>query len=169
MFEKLVPAVRLGSIFEITPELLHRRNIKLLMLDLDNTLAPYRDSKPSGRLMEWKDGLVSSGVSLIIVSNTKSDRAKNFSADMGIPYVDRAGKPMTKKVLEVMRKMGSKPEESALAGDQIFTDVLCANRAGALSIVVRPLELTNVFFLLRYWAEYVFRRLAPGHDKEGKR
>ncbi len=168
MFEKLIPSIRLGSIFEITPELLLKRNIRLLMLDLDNTLAPYRDSKPSVRLMDWKDGLVSSGVRLVIVSNTKSDRAKNFSADLGIPYVDRARKPMTKKVLEVMKETGFRPEESALAGDQIFTDVWCANRAGALSIVVRPLELTNAFFLLRYWAEYVFRRLAPNHDKEGK-
>jgi len=161
MFKKLIPDIKLGSVFEITPELLKKRNISLLMLDLDNTLAPYRDSIPSEKLLKWKDDVLTSGVKLFVVSNTKTLRAKNFSEKLKIPYVDHARKPFTAITLDVMKRCGVPPSSSALAGDQIFTDVWCANNAGILSIIVKPLELKNVFFILRYAAESVFRFFTP--------
>jgi HAD superfamily phosphatase (TIGR01668 family) len=148
-------------VFEITPELLKSRSITLLMLDLDNTLAPYRGSEPTEKLHKWKESLIESGVKLVIVSNTKSKRAKNFSDKLGIPYIDHARKPFTVKTLEVIKNNGAEPSSSALAGDQIFTDIWCANNAGILSIIVRPLELKNIFFILRYGAESVFRLFTP--------
>ncbi len=161
MIKKLIPNIKLGSVYDITPELLEKKSISLLMLDLDNTLSPYRGGEPSEKLKEWKDSLIKAGVRLIIVSNTKKQNAKNFAGKLSIPYVDHARKPFTAKAREVMKRFGAKPAESALAGDQIFTDVLCANSAGMMSIIVMPLELNNVFFILRYAFETVFRIFAP--------
>ena len=56
-----------------------------------------------------------------------------------------------------MEATGFNPSESALVGDQIFTDTLAANRAGATSMIVRPLGLKNLFLFLRFAAETPFR------------
>lgn len=161
MIKKLIPNIRLGSIFEITPELLKSRNISLLMLDLDNTIAPYRGEETSEMLMKWMDSLKESGVKLAIVSNTRTKRAKIFAEKLNIAYVDHAHKPFTAITRDVMKKLGAEPSEAALAGDQIFTDVLCANSAGIMSIIVKPIDLKNVFYLLRYGFETIFRNFAP--------
>ena len=86
----LVPKIRLESIYELTPELLAERGISLLMLDLDNTLAPYSGSAPTERLFRWRDDMLRGGITLFIVSNTKTDRAKSFAAKWQVPYVDAA-------------------------------------------------------------------------------
>jgi HAD superfamily phosphatase (TIGR01668 family) len=161
MIKKLIPNLRLDSVLEITPELLSKRKISLLMLDLDNTLSPYRGGEPSAELQKWKDSLIKAGVRLVIVSNTKKQKAKNFAEKLSIPYIDHARKPFTAKTRKVMKSFGASPSEAALAGDQIFTDVLCANSAGIMSILVTPLELTNVLYILRYAFETIFRIFAP--------
>lgn len=161
MIKKLIPNIRLGSVIDITPELLKKKNISLLMLDLDNTLSPYRGGEPSKKIREWKDSLTKAGVRLIILSNTKKQNAKNFAEKLSIPYIDHAKKPFTAKAREVMHSFGVQPFESALAGDQIFTDVLCANSAGMMSILVKPVEFSNIFFILRYALETIFRVFAP--------
>lgn len=160
MFKSLIPDLRLGSVYEITPELLKKMNIGLLMLDLDNTLAPYKGAQPSAELLRWKDAVISSGTEMIIVSNTKTERAKNFASDLGIKYVDHARKPFADTIESVITRMGKEGTVAALAGDQIFTDVWGANRADAFSIIVRPIELNNVFYLLRYSFELIFRAFA---------
>ncbi len=159
MFKVLVPKLKLDSIYDIKPELLQKKNIKLLLMDLDNTISPYSGSEPSEALKRWKEELISAGVGLFIVSNTRTDRAKRFAGLWGVPYVDHAKKPFSDTVENVIKKMGAKREETALVGDQIFTDVWAGNRAGILSIVVKPIELGNPFRRIRYWGESVFRAM----------
>ena len=153
----LIPRIRIDNVLQLTPAFLLSRGIRLLMLDLDNTLAPYSGSKPSGELIRWKESMEEAGVTLFIVSNTHTDRAKNFAALWQVPYVNAAKKPGSRGILEALTRTGCRPSESALAGDQLFTDVLGANRAGLCSIVVEPIELKNVFYILRYGIEVPFR------------
>ncbi len=160
MFKVFVPDLKLDSIYDIKPELLSRKNIRLLLMDLDNTISPYSGSEPSESLTRWKEELLSAGVGLHIVSNTKTDRAKRFAGLWGVPYVDCAKKPFSDTIEKIIAKMGGKLEETALVGDQIFTDVWAANRAGILSIAVKPIELRNPLRRLRYWAELLFRAMA---------
>ena len=51
---------------------------------------------------------------------------------------------------------GFSMEQAALAGDQIYTDVLGANCAGAKSILVTPIHLHNIWLRLRHVAEKPF-------------
>ena len=53
----------------------------------------------------------------------------------------------------------------ALAGDQIYTDTLAANRAGVRSILVEPIHLHNVWLRLRHVAELPFIHLAKRRMK----
>jgi HAD superfamily phosphatase (TIGR01668 family) len=153
----LIPRLRLGRVTALTPAFLRERGVRLLLLDLDNTLAPYSGPGPTPELFAWKEALLAGGVTPFIVSNTKTERAKRFAALWGVDYVDGAGKPRRRGIETALRRCGAKPEEAALAGDQIFTDVLGANRAGVLSVVTHPLELKNPFYILRYAAELPFR------------
>ena len=59
-----------------------------------------------------------------------------------------------------MAQFDAGPEETALAGDQIFTDILGGNRAGITSILVRPILFSNPFQVVRFGIEQPFIRLA---------
>lgn len=153
----IIPRIRIDSVLQLTPEYLLSRGITLLMLDLDNTLAPYSGSKPSEDLFRWKECMNSAGVSLFIVSNTRTDRAMKFAALWDVPYVNAARKPRSEGINKALAQTGKTSGEAALAGDQLFTDVLGANLAGLCSIVVEPIELKNLFYILRYGIEVPFR------------
>ena len=57
-------------------------------------------------------------------------------------------------------RMGRRPEETVMVGDQIFTDTLGANNAGVVPMLVEPIRLAgNPGRYLRYAAETPFRLL----------
>jgi len=160
MFKSLIPNFSVRSVFELTPELLQKHGIKLLLTDLDNTLAPYSGEAPSDELIKWKSALESADIDVFVVSNTKSERARQFSVLWGVPYINRARKPRPDAVIWAAESMNRTRRETVLVGDQIFTDVWAANRAGVVSIITRPLILRNILFILRYIAELPFRAFA---------
>lgn len=158
------------SIYDLTGESLERRGIRFLMADLDNTLIPYSQAMPDEPLRRWLEDLRAHGVTLFLLSNSrKAARAPDFSRALGIPYLCRAGKPKRGGYLRAMAAHGMTAAESAMVGDQVFTDVWGANRAGVRSILVRPIDLRgNPGRYLRYWVELPVRCLARKRtwDKE---
>ena len=155
----LIPDRVYGSIFDIRPEALRARGITLLLADLDNTLAKYGQKEPDGQVSAWKDALAAAGVELFLLSNSrKPGRARRVAQALGIPYQGHSGKPGTAGYLRAMERMGRTPEQTAMVGDQIFTDILGARRAGVLAILVEPIELKeNPGRYLRYAVETPFR------------
>ena len=62
-----------------------------------------------------------------------------------------------------MERMGAKPHETVMVGDQIFTDILGANNAGVTPLLVRPIRLAgNPGRYVRYAVETPFRLLGKG-------
>jgi len=154
----LFPTYKFKKLTSVKTEFLRKRGISLLMLDLDNTIAPYGQEKPDTATLQWVQEMTAGGIVLFIVSNSKKqNHVSAYAAAMGIDFVYHAHKPSPQKLLEVCRELGVEPCAAAFAGDQIFTDVLAANRAGASSILVRPIKFTNIFLALRYIAEQPFR------------
>lgn len=153
-----IPKLCVPDIFSITPQVLTQHGVSLLLLDLDNTLSTYSDSLPTEQVLNWMNALQDAGISLYIISNNRcQNRIENYAAACGIPCVHKAGKPSPKSLHKAMEEMGKTPSQTALMGDQIFTDGLAANRAGALSIVVVPLEFNNLFYKFRFQVERPFR------------
>lgn len=150
------------DIYEITGEALARRGIKLLLADLDNTLVPYGAPLPHEELKAWRDGLSAHGVTLFVLSNNRHEsRPRIFSEALGVPYIGHAGKPKTPSFLQAMDQMGVTKEQTAIVGDQIFTDILGGSRAGVSTILVEPIRLAgNPGRYLRYAAEWPFRLLS---------
>lgn len=143
---------------DITPEFLAGRGVTLLLIDLDNTIAPYGRYEPTSETVKWAERMRRAGITLFIVSNSHSvGRTAGFAAALGIPFINRAKKPSPRGIREAMSRCGKMPEETALAGDQSYTDVLAANLAGALSLLVHPLSLRNPLLAIRYVLELPWR------------
>lgn len=156
-----------NSVFDLRPSALAEHGITLLLADLDNTLTPYSSEIPTEEVRAWKQELEEHGITLFVVSNSrKSTRVPNYCRALGIGCVRHAGKPKIKGFLEAMGTLGRRPEETLMVGDQIFTDVLGAKRAGLRVVLVEPIELAgNPGRYLRYAAEWPFRTLAKKGNK----
>lgn len=147
------------NVSDIRPSRLKERGITLLLADLDNTLVPYRVTEPDDRLQAWRDELAAAGVELFLLSNSrKPGRPQKFAAKLGISVIGHAGKPKRGGFLKAMEQTGRTPEQTAIVGDQIFTDILGGNRSGVTTLLVRPIRLAgNPGRYIRYWIETPFR------------
>jgi hypothetical protein len=156
----LVPDYSFKCITDITPEFLRRVGIKFLMLDLDNTIAAYDEHILADNISKWIFDIQNSGIDLFIISNsTRKKRVKSHSDSIGVRFITKSKKPSTKSLLHAMEVSGHNPDTSALAGDQILTDTIAANRTGIISIIVRPRRFTNPFLAVRYYCEVPFRAM----------
>lgn len=152
-----VPDLMRDDIYAIEPRALVRRGVKLVLLDVDNTLAPYTVSEPTQRMKDWACGMRDAGLEVFILSNNRGDRPEIFARALGVDFVKKARKPFTAAARAVLAGRGVTPGQAALVGDQIYTDTLCAKALGATAVLVRPIKFTNIFLRLRYWAEAPFR------------
>ena len=124
---------------EITPEYLRQRGIRLLLSDLDYTLAPKYVPHPDDRVREWLRRMEEGGVQVMILSNNRSShRVETFCRELGIPYVGHAQKPRTTGFHRAMEQAGVTAAETAMMGDKLLTDMLGANLAGVLALMVEP-------------------------------
>ena len=143
-----VPDYYFPDIYAIDPERLRARGVKVLLADLDNTLAPY--GVPTR--------LEQAGITLFLLSNSRRPgRAQHYAEALGIPYEGHAGKPKSGGFRRALARMNAAPEEAAIVGDQIFTDILGGNRAGVLTLLVHPIRFGTVFRALRFGIETPFR------------
>ena len=153
----LLADVEVRSILDLSPEWFREHGIRLMLLDFDNTVVAYTVTEPSKAFLQWVKATQAPGVDVMIVSNSrKSRRVPDFCEKWGLPYIRRAGKPSPKGIRRAMEQFKAKPEETALAGDQTFTDVLGSNRAGVTSVLVYPIHFSNPFQVIRYWIELPF-------------
>lgn len=156
----LIPDRIENSFTQVRPEQLVRKKIRLVLADLDNTLARYQQPDPDDVLKAWRDQLRQAGISLFVVSNgRRKQRSKRFCAGLEIPYIGHAGKPHASAFQEAMRRCGCGPEETVMLGDQIFTDILGAHNAGIQAIYIRAIALDSLFRKIRYGIEAPFRGL----------
>ncbi len=155
----LVPDRVTGSVFDLSPQELRAEGIRLVLADLDNTLARYGELSPSPALRSWKEALNAEGVTLFVVSNSrKSRRCPDFCEALDVDYICHAGKPGTRAVAQALRVTGCQNWETVMAGDQIFTDTLAANRSNVTSVLVKPIAWgKNPLRIVRYLIESPFR------------
>ena len=136
----LIPDRVFDKYSDITTKLLLDRGVKLLLCDLDYTLAPRSVAVPDEPLRLWLNEMQNAGIRVMILSNNRSgERVNTFCQNLGIPYVGHAGKPSRRGYREAMAKAGVTAAETAMLGDKLLTDVLGAKRSGVLALMVEPL------------------------------
>lgn len=151
-----VPDVIAEKLTDITPDFLKSRDIDFLMLDFDNTIVPYTQNTPTPEMEAWLKMMSQSGIGMCVVSNSKRDRVVKFCRARDIPCITHSRKPFPKGIRQCRERFALDLSRTALVGDQIYTDVLGANCAGALSILVTPIHLHNIWLYLRHVAEKPF-------------
>ena len=142
----LTPEYMFDTFDEVTPEFLSSLGIKALLIDIDNTLAPYEQPEPDDRIRGWFEELKKNGISASLISNNHPPRVELFNKTLGLPAYADSGKPGSRSILAAMREMGSTPENTAGLGDQLLTDTLAVHRLGMISIIVPPIKDKKTLF-----------------------
>ncbi len=152
----LLPRYQAQDLPHVDPERLRSQGIRLLMLDFDNTIVPYTTSRPEPAVISFFDRAKKAGLTVCVVSNSKKSRVPEFCEKYGLPWIIRAKKPGSRGIREALRRFDAAPEEAALVGDQIFTDVLGANRNGVCSILIPAISNHNFWLKARHLLEMPF-------------
>ncbi len=133
----LKPNFIFNSVLDITPDFLRDNNIKALLLDVDNTLTPAHKTKVLREgAEEWLSLMKENGIKLLVLSNAKPRRAKEFGESIGIQTVGGSAKPLPFGYIKALKMLGVKRQEAAMVGDQLFTDTLGAKLTGIKTILV---------------------------------
>jgi uncharacterized protein len=150
--------------------------IRYLIIDVDSTIAGAYSKHVDPRAKEILEQVLKDGImeKACLVSNTvynrKEPRVRAMAELLKIPYV-AAGffhqKPRAKPFLKGLEIMGAKPGETAVIGDQIYTDILGGNRLGMKTILIEPLgtvHWTSILILRRLRESWILKRLGVKLD-----
>ena len=126
MFSKLYPDIYVQSLQDVPLHELKEQNIKAFILDLDNTITEWNSNEITGEVHQWFERIKAEGLKACILSNNGEKRVLQVAEALDIPYIHRAQKPRRGGYHRAITHMQVKPEETAVIGDQIFTDILGA-------------------------------------------
>lgn len=147
MAKIFTPTYIYDSIDKIPFEVLEKNNIKGIMFDLDNTLTDYKGVLAKEKI-EWIKEAKKRGINICILSNShRQKKIKDFMKELDINGLNFAMKPMQKGFRYALDLLGVRKEEACMIGDQIFTDVWGANIFGIMSILVRPFDENEEFWV----------------------
>ena len=164
---KLYPNAYLKNVKEITIDFLNKNNIKALILDVDNTLIDFNKKMLDG-VEEWCKNLKKQGIKLFIVSNSnKKAKVEMVAKKLELPYIHFATKPFKRGFKKAAKMLQEKNENIAVVGDQIFTDVIGANRCKMFSILVEPIEKKDLLVtkIKRPLENYIIKRYQKSLEK----
>ena len=139
ILQQFYPKEWLDSTYQIPWDEWYRKGIRGAIFDIDNTLVPH-DAPADERAMALFQRFHEMGMKTCLLSNNKEPRVAAFAAQVDSPYIFKAGKPSVKNYYRAMELMGTTKEETIFVGDQLFTDVYGANRAGIYGILVKPIH-----------------------------
>ena len=160
--EKFIPDMYQKSIYHIDYDKLKEDGIKCLLFDLDNTCVPFKDTEPNKKLIDLFETLKDMDFKVIIFSNATKKRLTPFKNGLGVDCSASSKKPNTKKLLQVLKVLGYELSDTAIIGDQLYTDILCGNRAGIKTILVNPMSKEDFFLtkISRYLENKQFKKMA---------
>jgi HAD superfamily phosphatase (TIGR01668 family) len=126
------------SAYSIEYEQLYSKGYRGIIFDVDNTLVEH-GAPVNGQASELFAKLHAMGYDTCIISNNSEERVKPLADKVNSKYVSKAGKPSPKNYHRAMELMNTAQDTTFFVGDQIFTDIWGANRAGITSMLVRPI------------------------------
>ena len=157
-----IPDMYQKSIYHIDYEKLRENGIKCLLFDLDNTCVPFKDTLPNKKLKDLFETLKDMDFKVVIFSNATKKRITPFKNGLNVDCSASSKKPNTNKLMKVIKMFGYDLSEVVLIGDQLFTDILCGNRAGIKTVLVNPMSKDDLIFtkFFRYFERNKFKKFA---------
>ncbi len=155
----LTPDYMFATFDAVTPAFLQSIGVRALLIDIDNTLAPYEEPDPNERVLTWFAELEKNGIKAALVSNNHAPRVERFNKSLGLIAYPDSGKPGRKTLERAMKELGVTHTETAMLGDQILTDCFAGKHIGLCAIIVPPIkDKTNLFFRFKRLVERPFIR-----------
>lgn len=145
MFEKFFPDIYVDDIYSIDYDSLKNEGYINLLFDLDNTIAPFDISLPTQKMIDFFDNLKKEKFNVFILSNNDKERVQIFCEKLRVKYMYKAGKPKTTKIKKAMKKRNMKSSQTAMIGDQLFTDMWFGTRLSLKKILVKPIANRDEF------------------------
>ena len=160
----LYPKAYFDKIQNITIQFLIKNKIKILILDVDNTLID-KEEILSEEVIKWAKDIKGQGVRLYILSNTnRKQKVKKVAEKLEIPYIHFAMKPFKSCFKKIQKIVNESPERIAVVGDQIFTDIIGGNRCNMFTILVDPIKEKDYWYTA--WKRPIENRIKSKITKE---
>lgn len=150
--ELLTPDIRVQRVEDISPDFLLNRGITALLLDIDNTLVSRETGQITASVFRWIAELKEADIDCCLISNNWHADAYEYAALLGLPVVAKAMKPLPLAYIKALATIGAHRANTAVVGDQVFTDILGARFCVIPCILVDPLSETDL------WYTKIFRR-----------
>lgn len=142
MFKKFYPYEYADSIFSIDFNELYKKGYRGIIFDIDNTLVPHGEDSTE-EIDEFFKNIQKMGFKTLLLSNNGEQRIKRFLKNIDSLYIDNAQKPKKINYLKALKILNLEKSEVVFIGDQIFTDILGANKSGIASILVKFIHKEN--------------------------
>lgn len=170
IFKRFYPKEYVDSVYSIDFEKLYREGYRGVLFDIDNTLVPH-GAPADKRARKLFQRLRKLGMESCLISNNQIERVKGFADGVGSKFIENAHKPSTKNYFRAMEQMGTALQNTIFIGDQLFTDIYGANRAGIWTILVKPIHpKEEIQIVLKRYLEkivlYFYKRERKREEKK---
>ena len=165
MKNKYIPFAVAKSIYEIDVDFYKQQKVKILLMDLDNTLDSYKLYHPTERAVELIKKIQEAGILPVIVSNKSGKRVSTYANDLNLLYINSAAKPFGFRIRKFIKEHGWKNEDIMFIGDQMITDVAAAKRAGLRVILTDKIVKEDQW--TTHFNRFFGRKIRKYHAKRG--
>jgi len=167
MVKRFHPKMCVDTIFKIDLDLLKKQGVKGILFDIDNTLVAYATPQPDEKIIEWICKIQQKGFKVGLFSNANKKRVELFNKKLEVYSLAKSQKPFKMGFIKISKLMELEPNEIAMVGDQLFTDIYGGNRFGAYTIMVNPVDEYEPSFikLKRLFEKPILRRFKKGVER----
>lgn len=130
------PTIYVKDIYSINYKKLKDNHIKYLLFDLDNTICDNKTKVLPVKAYDLFNTLKKENFTIFIISNSWYFRVRRFTKKLKVQGYSFALKPFTNVYKKIIKKNNINIQEMAAIGDQIYTDIIGANKMNITSVLV---------------------------------
>lgn len=142
----LFPTAYFDSIFSIDFVHLRKKGYLGLLFDIDNTIAMH-NVHATEKEIKFFEHLKKLGFRTVVISNNNAKRVEPFAKKLKTSYIAKAQKPLSWAYNKAMDMIETTTENTIFIGDQLYTDIVGANRSGVKSILVNPISKREAYWI----------------------
>ena len=143
----LEPDFYFESVFEVSYEKLWEKNIRGLIFDIDNTLTAFDETQPAPETAELLGKLRDMGFRICLLTNNTKRRLDGFNENLKLAGFANALKPLSFGVKKAIEEMKVQPQQAAIIGDQLLTDIWAGKNSGITTVLVKPISQKDFAFV----------------------
>lgn len=167
MLGRFTPTWMINATYDIDPRELSQLGIRVVLTDLDNTLIAWNNPFGTEELRDWMRALERENIQLVVVSNNSHNRVKTAVANLQLPFISRALKPLSIGIRRAMRRYQVDENSVVMVGDQLLTDIAAANGSRIRSILVKPILESDAWNtrINRFFERFVMHAMRRKHPE----